>query len=66
ILADEPTGNLDEENAENIMKLLKEACNAGATVLMATHDTWLRKKHRAREIELVKGKLIRDGEPNVQ
>lgn len=63
ILADEPTGNLDEENAENIMRILKEGCNYGATVLMATHDTNLRKKHIAREIELDKGKLVRDGMP---
>ncbi len=66
ILADEPTGNLDEENAENIMNILKEGCNYGATVLMATHDTSLRKKHIAREIELDKGKLVRDGMPNEQ
>ena len=43
ILADEPTGNLDEENAENIMAILMQACESGATVLMATHDTMLRK-----------------------
>ena len=66
ILADEPTGNLDEENAENIMTILKQACDAGATVLMATHDTLLRKRHIAREIKLEKGKLTEDGIPNVQ
>jgi len=37
ILADEPTGNLDDENAKSIMKLLKEICTKGTTVLIATH-----------------------------
>lgn len=37
ILADEPTGNLDDENAKSIMKLLKEICLKGTTVLIATH-----------------------------
>ncbi|MEW6600387.1 MAG: cell division ATP-binding protein FtsE [Nitrospirota bacterium] len=37
ILADEPTGNLDDNNAETIMKLLKEISSKGTTVLIATH-----------------------------
>ena len=61
ILADEPTGNLDPENAENIMAVLKECIDGGATVIMATHDSILREKYPAREIELEKGKVIRDG-----
>jgi cell division transport system ATP-binding protein len=38
ILADEPTGNLDPEVADDIMKLLKEISNQGTAVFMATHD----------------------------
>ncbi|MBI1221762.1 MAG: ATP-binding cassette domain-containing protein [Bacteroidetes bacterium] len=38
ILADEPTGNLDPEVADDIMKLLKEISNKGTAVFMATHD----------------------------
>lgn len=38
ILADEPTGNLDPEVADDIMKLLKEISNKGIAVFMATHD----------------------------
>lgn len=38
ILADEPTGNLDPEVSDDIMKLLKEISNEGTAVLMATHD----------------------------
>lgn len=64
ILADEPTGNLDEENAENIMDILSQCRAMGTTVIMATHDHSLRKKFRAREIELEKGKVTRDGVEN--
>ncbi len=64
ILADEPTGNLDMENAENIISLLKECTLTGATVIMATHDKLLREKYPAREIELEKGKVIKDEDGN--
>ena len=61
ILADEPTGNLDMENAENIISVLRECSESGATVIMATNDKILREQYPAREIELEKGKVIRDG-----
>ncbi|HCS20151.1 MAG TPA: phosphonate ABC transporter ATP-binding protein [Bacteroidetes bacterium] len=38
LLADEPTGNLDPEVSDDIMKLLKEISNKGTAVFMATHD----------------------------
>lgn len=38
MLADEPTGNLDPEVADDIMKLLKEISNKGTAIFMATHD----------------------------
>jgi putative ABC transport system ATP-binding protein len=39
VLADEPTGNLDPENADRIVKLLlREAANSGAMLVMVTHD----------------------------
>lgn len=38
ILADEPTGNLDTESTENIMKLLHDINDEGTTVIMVTHD----------------------------
>lgn len=38
IIADEPTGNLDEENSLNIMNIFKELNSKGITVIMATHE----------------------------
>lgn len=38
ILADEPTGNLDEKNSDQIMKLLARLHEGGATIIMVTHD----------------------------
>lgn len=38
VLADEPTGNLDPENTETVMKLFREINSRGTTVLIATHD----------------------------
>lgn len=60
ILADEPTGNLDAENASNVMRVLQGLSARGATVIMATHDRQLREEFPAREVELEKGIIRRD------
>jgi putative ABC transport system ATP-binding protein len=50
ILADEPTGNLDSEATENIMKLLHDVNNEGTTVIMVTHDVETTKNTRILKI----------------
>jgi cell division transport system ATP-binding protein len=58
ILADEPTGNLDPETSEGIIKLLFEINHAGKAVITATHNYTLLKKYSARTIKCENGKLI--------
>ncbi|MBR8729846.1 Cell division ATP-binding protein FtsE [Porphyromonas levii] len=57
ILADEPTGNLDPLTGEQIVTLLREISNAGTAVLMSTHNYALVKKHPARIVQVIEGKL---------
>lgn len=52
ILADEPTGNLDPETSEEIMKLLKAIANEGTAILMATHDLSLVEKFPGRVLRV--------------
>jgi cell division transport system ATP-binding protein len=58
ILADEPTGNLDQDNADTIMSMLLQAQRSGTTVLMATHDLQKVERYPARHIELDAGRLL--------
>jgi cell division transport system ATP-binding protein len=58
ILADEPTGSLDEESAEDIVGLLEFLHSRGATVIIATHDKGLISRINAREIRLSHGHLL--------
>lgn len=60
IFADEPTGNLDTENAKSIGELLKKVTELGTTVLVATHDQNLLKKFPAKEIHIHKGKIVKE------
>lgn len=57
ILADEPTGNLDEDSADIILKLLKRYHIRGATVIIATHDKELIRKTGGRVIHLKQGRM---------
>jgi cell division transport system ATP-binding protein len=61
LLADEPTGNLDERATRGIMDLFWEINAVGMTVLMATHDLELMRRHpTARVLELDQGQLVYD------
>ncbi|MFA8299363.1 MAG: cell division ATP-binding protein FtsE [Hyphomicrobiales bacterium] len=61
ILADEPTGNLDPETANEIMKLLMKISESGCAVLMATHNYNLIMKFPARVINCENGKVLVSG-----
>ncbi|MBQ7954210.1 MAG: ABC transporter ATP-binding protein [Lachnospiraceae bacterium] len=56
ILADEPTGNLDEENSRSIMELLSDLNKKGTTIVMVTHDMEL-VKYATRVVYIKDGKL---------
>lgn len=58
ILADEPTGNLDPETSEGIMRLLFDIRNTGRAVLMATHNYSMIDKFPARIIKCENGRII--------
>lgn len=58
ILADEPTGNLDPETSEEIIKLLQSISNSGRAVLMATHNYSIMDKFPARTIKCENGKVM--------
>ena len=58
ILADEPTGNLDPETSNGIMRLLKSICESGRTVIMATHNYNLIHKFPGRIVKCEEGTVI--------
>ncbi len=62
LLADEPTGNLDNRTAREIMSLFNEIHEMGTTVIIATHDDALMAEYPARVIELDRGKILSDRE----
>jgi cell division transport system ATP-binding protein len=64
LLADEPSGNLDQRVTLDIMDLFKRANARGTTVLLATHDDNLHKRYPRRMITLDQGRLIGDQRPN--
>jgi cell division transport system ATP-binding protein len=58
ILADEPTGNLDPETSEGIIRLLQDISKTGRAVVVATHNYTILKKFSARTMKCDEGKLI--------
>lgn len=61
LLADEPTGNLDDRATRGIFQLLREINASGTAVIMATHDVTLIEWSGLRFLELEKGSLAYDG-----
>jgi cell division transport system ATP-binding protein len=60
LLADEPTGNLDEEMAGEILDLIKDIASRGTTVLFATHQARLAAQLKRRTLSLEGGVLTKD------
>ncbi|MCW8307718.1 ATP-binding cassette domain-containing protein [Acidiphilium sp. PA] len=61
LLADEPTGNLDDDQAERLMHLIRSLNRMGTTIIVATHNMGLVARHPAPVLELVDGRLVRHG-----
>jgi cell division transport system ATP-binding protein len=60
ILADEPTGNLDERATRGIFQLLRDINASGTAVIMATHDLELVRQSDCRTVEINRGQLVFD------
>ena len=60
LLADEPTGNLDANNAWEIMKLMEEINEQGTTVVVVTHNLEIVKAMNKRVITMQKGVVVDD------
>jgi cell division transport system ATP-binding protein len=60
LVADEPTGNLDERATRGIFQLLREIHASGTAVVMATHNLELTRREGFRVVELDHGKVIND------
>ena len=58
LLADEPTGNVDAEIGQRLIRLFAELNKLGTTVLIATHDRSLIDRSRSREMRLVDGRVV--------
>lgn len=58
LIADEPTGNLDEENKEQILSIFRDANVRGTTVVVATHDRRVTENSHRRVIHLERGKIV--------
>lgn len=61
ILADEPTGNLDSANGEEVMKLLEQLNNEGTTIVMVTHSPH-DSNYAHRVINLFDGQVVAENE----
>ena len=62
IIADEPTGNLDVETSNEVMKLFDEINKMGTTIVMVTHSEKIVNDMKKRVIQLENGAIVRDEE----
>ncbi|HUU45455.1 MAG TPA: ABC transporter ATP-binding protein [Acidobacteriota bacterium] len=64
IFADEPTGNLDQENAEQILGLLSELNRDGLTIIMVTHNIDVARRYPRRVVRMDYGAVVADTSGN--
>jgi putative ABC transport system ATP-binding protein len=64
VWADEPTGNLDSQTAENVLEILHEAHAAGQTLVLVTHDRTIGASG-TRLVQVRDGRVVYDGDPSV-
>ena len=60
LIADEPTGNLDDRATRGIFQLLREINGAGTAIMMATHNLELIRRQEFRTIEMSRGQIVFD------
>ncbi|MBR6704251.1 MAG: cell division ATP-binding protein FtsE [Lachnospiraceae bacterium] len=60
LLADEPTGNLDPANSEEVMRLLESFNRSGTTVIVVTHDVAMVDQFRKRVVTMKEGQIVSD------
>ena len=64
LLADEPTGNLDPETSQNILRLLQTIASEGTSILMATHDYTVMEQFPARTIQCEDQRIVEIESPS--
>ena len=58
LIADEPTGNLDEQNVRGIVELFKKLHSEGATILLTTHDPLVHELMPGRTLRLERNRVF--------
>src|SRR3984957_13993763 len=64
VLADEPTGNLDQETGHAILALIDQLHQAGSTIVVITHDQAIAER-MSRKVEILDGHIVADSGPAV-
>jgi len=62
VLADEPTGNLDQATGQSILALIDQLHQAGSTIMVITHDHAIAER-MARKVEILDGQIVADSGP---